>query len=33
LGDTNEVFEGWVLPQGGVVDEDGFAVEEAGVPG
>ena len=38
MGDADQVFEGGSpikmgIPEGGVVDEDGFAVEEAGGPG
>ena len=33
LGDADQIFEGGVVPEAGVVDEDGFAVEEAGGPG
>jgi hypothetical protein len=33
LGDADQVLDGGVFPEGGVVDEDGFAVEEAGGPG
>ncbi len=33
LGDANQVFDGRVLPEAGVVDKDGFTVEEAGFPG
>jgi len=33
LGDADQVFDGWVLPEAGVVNEDGFSVEEARFPG